>query len=451
MRLIGNKIKILPEIQALLVDRGIRSGTFIDVFSGSASVSRHFKARGFRVLANDLLSSCYAQARAALEVSSCPPFTRLLRAHRPLVSSRAFRNSLKHVFDRGSRLDPQSVDDFLQGKAIRNDKRRRIEDARLPLRIVLHLLNEALDPREGLIYRNYCPGGPGGRRYFSDENGRRIDAVLEFLRQGRRQGLLEPSEFFLLLSALLNAADRRANISGTYGAYLKSWQRNAKEPLRLDEPEIVASQVSGHRAFQEDSNSLIRRVQGDILYIDPPYNHRQYGANYHVLEIISEYHRIEDLDSYESRLYGKTGLRPYADLHSAYCVPVGSKSTKRFRALPAGILQAESASGDRPRFENVRDALEDLILSARVRHVVVSYNEEGLLEREAIGAILARFAGKRRFDFKSGFTEIQHRRFRSDRDREAEEEGGRVRRYRVLDGKQRDQIGEWLFIATRES
>jgi adenine-specific DNA-methyltransferase len=63
--------------------------------------------------------------------------------------------------------------------------------------------------------------------------------------------------------------------------------------------------------FNQDANELINVIDGDILYIDPPYNSRQYGSNYHLLETVSRY------DS--PNIYGKTGIRPYDDVKSKYC------------------------------------------------------------------------------------------------------------------------------------
>ena len=64
MRLIGNKTKLLGEIEGLLLEQGIEGGTLIDIFSGSCSVAKLFKRRGYRVVANDNLPACYAQAVA---------------------------------------------------------------------------------------------------------------------------------------------------------------------------------------------------------------------------------------------------------------------------------------------------------------------------------------------------------------------------------------------------
>ena len=426
MRYIGNKTKLLAEIEELLRVRGVTGGTLIDIFTGSATVARHFKQRGFRVYANDLLSVSYTQAVAALEVTQPPQFAGVFHALKSELQSPAFREAFIESVD-GS-YDTDAVNSFLDD--------RLASVPLLPLDLMIFYLNNRVEPSEGLIFRNFCPGGSFGRMYFRDDHGRRIDGVLEFLKTHHDRGLLGKSDLHLLLSALINAADKRANISGTYGAYLKRWQSNTEQDLILALPEVASSPVDGHRAYQEDSNDLIRKLRGDVLYIDPPYNHRQYAANYHVLDIIALHHRIRDVEAFERSLYGKTGLRPYGDSYSDYCIAAEGR-----RRRPRGMSLDRTLS-------NARDALKKLVLSADVDHIVVSYNEEGLLDREQLGAILAQFSGARRYNFSRDFKEIHYRRFRSDRDRKGNE-AGLTRKYAVVKGKDKDVVGEWLFYARR--
>jgi len=416
MRLIGNKTKLLGDIEQLLESQGVRGGTLIDIFAGTSSVGRHFKRRGFRVLANDRMASCFAQAVAAVEVSCPPAFRRFRDAQGAALADERFR------------------EEFFAEYGPRGASERR-DDGGEPLREAIHFLGTRVAPREGLVFRSFSDGGPHGRRYFTAENGRRIDGMLEFLTGGLRRGILTRGEFFLLLSALIDAADRVANISGTYGAYLKQFQMSARRPLTLVVPDVVSS---GHqnRAYQEDANRLVRRLEGDVLYIDPPYNKRQYPANYHVLEVLARHHAVDDLDAFEASLYGKTGLLPYADERSDFCV-----APRAGRRAPRG---ADTRRGD------VASAMLDLVTSTKARHVVISYNEEGLLGREEIGGMLCRFAGRKTFDWKRGFREIAYRRFRSDHDRPAADHNGSSRSYKVLEGRAADEIHEWLFFASRD-
>jgi hypothetical protein len=78
----------------------------------------------------------------------------------------------------------------------------------------------------------------------------------------------------------------------------------------------------------------------------------------------------------------------------------------------------------------------------------VSYNEEGLLEKEQIGGILALFAGTKAYNFRRDMRRISYKRFRSDSDRGPEHERG-PRRYRVVEGRRPDELHEWLLFARR--
>jgi adenine-specific DNA-methyltransferase len=216
----------------------------------------------------------------------------------------------------------------------------------------------------------------------------------------------------VLLASLIDAADRVANISGTYGAYLKTWQKNALAPLELRCPPIVPGPRA--RVFRCDGNELVRRVACDVLYVDPPYNDRQYPKNYHVLEVLAEILDVLDVDAYEASIYGKTGLLPFGDRQSDYCR--GSTCARAFR---------------------------ELVAEARAEHIIVSYNEEGILSREEIARAFREACGDGGFSLERDHLVIPHKRFRSDADR------GAARRYRVLEGRGRNEVGEWLFYGRK--
>ena len=182
----------------------------------------------------------------------------------------------------------------------------------------------------------------------------------------------------------------------------------------LAPPDQREAILHAHTKMQE----LVRRLRVDTLYLDPPYNHRQYVKNYHVLEVLAELHTVQDLAAYEESIYGKTGLRAFPERLSAFC-----RRTARRRGQPSPC----------------EEAFRDLVRSARAEHVVVSYSEEGILSREQIGRALAEAAGQRRFDYERDFVEISYRRFRSDQARSEK------RNYRVLKGRVRDEVREWLF------
>ncbi len=383
MRLIGNKTKLVPAIEQFLARRGVTGGTLLDVFAGTASVGRHFRGRGFQVRTNDLMWSSYVIQRAYVELDAVP--------------------------DLGGVADTAPVRRF---RAEREGGRER------DLAAVLAFLEQGVAPCEGLMSRQYAEGGPAERLFFSRDNGRRIDAVHAQLLAWRAAGRLDDDGFYLLLALLLEGADRVANISGTYGAFLKQLQPSAREPLRLRAPELPLRGPAG-RASRDDANRAVRRIPADVLYIDPPYNHRQYVKNYHVLEVLAELHAVDDAPAYEATIYGKTGLRGFEDRLSSYC-----RRNARGRAA------------------SCEQAFADLVAAARAEHVVVSYSEEGILSREAIGRALATAAGTEAYDFDRDHEEISYKRFRSDKD-------GQGRAYRVLEGRSRDEVREWLFYVRK--
>lgn len=220
---------------------------------------------------------------------------------------------------------------------------------------------------EGKIFQHYCLGGGEGRMYFSDENGKRIDAIREEIQKWFKSQEITKQEFFFFLASLLESADSVANTASVYGAFLKHYKKTAQKSLEY-KPAKFLPHKKRHRAYNQDANLLIREIEGDILYLDPPYNSREYGANYHLLNTIALY------DDFQPR--GKTGLREY--IRSDFC--------KKAKA---------------------REVLEDLIANARFRYIFLSYNNEGLLTQEQIKEVFSKYGN---YDFK----EIKYQRFKAD-------------------------------------
>ncbi|MEE9431241.1 MAG: DNA adenine methylase [Melioribacteraceae bacterium] len=223
---------------------------------------------------------------------------------------------------------------------------------------------------EGFIYKNYCKGGHGERNYFSDENGKKIDAVRIEIEKLKKAKKISKDLYFHLLASLIESADKVANTASVYGAYLKKIKKTALKTLEL-KPAIYETNENSHDVFMEDSNTLISKIEGDILYLDPPYNHRQYGANYHLLNTIALY------DNFIPS--GITGLRDYN--RSKYC-------TKK----------------------DVAQEFEDLIKKAKFKHIFLSYNNEGLLPFDYIKKTMSKYGKYNVAESKN------YQRFKADRD-----------------------------------
>ena len=205
-------------------------------------------------------------------------------------------------------------------------------------------------------------------------------------------GKLTEDEYFYLLASLIDAADRVANTASVYGAFLKHIKQSALKPLQLKRLTIFESDEE-HEVHNLDGQALVEYLSCDVLYMDPPYNHRQYCANYHVLETLARYD--------EPALKGVTGLRPQDDQKSDFCM-------KR-RALPA---------------------FEEMVRKTSARYVFLSYNSEGIMGKDEILQTMGQYG-------KVDLMTRDYQRFRADVDRE-----NRV--YKA------DQVEEYLFCLNKQ-
>lgn len=332
MNYIGSKHTLLPFIEEVfrkISDGGER--TVCDIFAGAGAVGRHFKKSGFQVIANDFQYYAYALNRAYIEINEEPGFV-------------------------GLRL--KYKDEFTKLNAMMDS----------PVDQVLAFVN-SLPGAPGFIARNYGPAG--NRFYYTEENAERADATRQAIEDWLAQKIITEDEYFYLLCSLLEAIDQVANTASVYGAYLKKFKSSAKKPLTL-KPLTLYNHVTGCRAFRRDANELVEEIECDLLYLDPPYNHRQYGANYHVLETIAAYDN--------PTLTGVTGMRDYP--RSRYCRP-----------------------------KEAAEALEHLVASARAKHILMSYNDEGVLSFDEVRRILGQRGRPQTF-------QTEYNRFKADNKRE---------------------------------
>lgn len=351
MRYIGNKTRLLPFLTGALDRLEIRGTVACDPFAGTASVGRALKGRGWRVHSGDVMALSFAFQVARVVLDRTPRFDGRL-AGDGAGPARSRRASLR---------------------AVLSDLARR-------------------PPLHGFISEHYSPAGAAasehGRMYFTSENAGRIDAVRAGIEAGVAEGLLDREREQLLLATLLQATDRVANTTGVYASFVKSWQPNALRPLELrpvrphPPPGPEAAGCTAHLGAASD---LLGRVGAvDLVYLDPPYNERQYPGYYHIPELIARGWRDPPL------LRGKTGLIPDDDLRSDWC-----------------------------RRGRCEEALREVLDRADARHVLLSYNDEGLIPAARVEEIL-RASGD-----PDSYRRLEqgYRRYRSDAD-------GPGRRYR---------------------
>src|SRR4051794_28853819 len=270
MRYLGNKESLLTFIDTVLAMHNASATpdaplSVCDPFTGTTSVARHLKRQGWRVASGDLMAYSYAFQHAYIGLNETPSFSGLV--------------------ERGA-LDP---------------------DNKLPVplyRVISHLNN--LRGVEGFYYRTSSPDGSEGRRFFTSANALRIDAVRQAINWWWEMGCLTASERYLLLTALIEAVSRVANVAGTYAAYLKGWDPRAHKPLVLSAPQVIHS-AHEHSIHIAEESKLVWEQECALLYKAPPYNPRQYCTNYHLLETLA----LGD----EPQVHGKSGLRTEEDGH----------------------------------------------------------------------------------------------------------------------------------------
>ena len=118
--------------------------------------------------------------------------------------------------------------------------------------------------------------------YFSRADCARIGFIREDIERRCRRNELNFRERAILITSLLYAMDKIALTCGHYDAYRRG--AVSGQPLELRVPLAPTDNDPGNQCFNEDANNLVKRISADLVYIDPPYNSRQYCDTYHLLE-----------------------------------------------------------------------------------------------------------------------------------------------------------------------
>ena len=213
-------------------------------------------------------------------------------------------------------------------------------------------------PMEGYFFQEFGEAGrPANSRaprlYFSAHNAAHIDGIRAGIREMATSGSITEVEHSVLLHHLILATNKVANISGTYGYFLRKLSRPALQPLTF--VPIEFEWTSGHHTvLQGPVEEHAPALRTDAVYLDPPYTKRQYAGNYHILETLAR----ED----EPIAVGDGGLRPWMDQASDFC----------YR-------------------RNAGQAFRKTLEQLKVPHVFISYSEDGQVQEDELFAILSDF------------------------------------------------------------
>lgn len=179
---------------------------------------------------------------------------------------------------------------------------------------------------------NYVSINFGGT-YFTEYNARKLGFIREEIESITNE--LNSREKAILITSLIYAMDKVANTVGHYDAYRR--KLDSLNELKLLLPEFTDELNSQNEIYKEDANELVRNISADLFYIDTPYNSRQYGDAYHLLENIAEWEKSE-LVGVAKKMVDRNHIK------SDYCT---MKATSAF---------------------------EDLVSNIKGRYILVSYN-----------------------------------------------------------------------------
>ena len=274
-RYLGSKTRLLDFIDEIVSEKCGDINTVLDLFGGTGTVANHFNKPTISVYVNDILSSNY--------------------------------KIYKSWF----------ISEEIDIKKLNN---------------LICEFNEVNDVGSNYFSRNY------GDTYFSESNARRIGWIRNRIEKLSKMEEINDREEAILISSLIYSADRIANTVGHYDAYRKTGNLDKELTLRLfDLPDDEVN--FGNKVFNKDANTLVKEINADLVYIDPPYNSRQYGDAYHLLENISDWKK--------PKVHGVARKMDRKHLKSQYCM------------------------------QKAPEAFEDLIKNINAKYILVSYNNMG--------------------------------------------------------------------------
>lgn len=182
--------------------------------------------------------------------------------------------------------------------------------------------------RDNYMTRNFA------NTYFSKKDCSKIGYIRNDIEQLFKKKQINARERAILITSLLYAMDKIAQTCGHYDAYRKGC--NYENELELYVPLAPVDNNPQNKCFNTDANLLVREIEADLVYIDPPYNSRQYCDAYHLLENVARWEKPE--------VYGVAKKMDRSKLKSEYCT---NKAT---------------------------DAFEDLISNIKAKYIMLSYN-----------------------------------------------------------------------------
>lgn len=173
--------------------------------------------------------------------------------------------------------------------------------------------------------------------YLSKYNMKKVGYIRDDIDKQYKNKKINKREKSILICSLIYAIDKIANTVGHYDAYRKNG--NLDQKLIMLMPNINDNNNKNNQIYCENSNQLVKNISVDLVYIDPPYNSRQYCDAYHFLENVALNKKPE--------VFGTARKMDRSNLKSKYCT---AKAATEFA---------------------------DLIENIKAKYILVSYNNTG--------------------------------------------------------------------------
>ena len=199
-----------------------------------------------------------------------------------------------------------------------------------------------------LITETYCRYNECERNFFSLENGLKIDYCMNIINRID----IDELERCFLLASLMTAINKIANTTGVYGAYLKHIKKAAEKSLFIIPIHKNINIPDKHTVYNDDIENL--NVELDVVYLDPPYNQRQYSSNYFLLNYILHYDK-------NIKIKGKTGVIEHWN-RSGFC----SK-------------------------QKIKQSLDNVLTNIKCKYLAFSYSNEALLSIDELQIIFSKY------------------------------------------------------------
>lgn len=274
-RYIGSKARMLDYINEVMKKEKITFSSFFDLFGGTGIVGDYFNDSKTKIYVNDLLKSNYLSFLAW------------------------FGNE---------KIDKKKIESYIER---------------------YNLIKNVKDNYFSINFSD---------TYFSKENCKKIGYIREDIETNYLDNKINARERAILITSLLYAMDKIANTVGHYDAYRKNGELDKKLELGMLDLKSVSNNKN-NKIFNEDSNELVKNIKADVVYIDPPYNSRQYSDAYHLLENVATWEKQE--------VFGVAKKMKRNGIKSKYC------------SVSAPL------------------AFKDLIENINAKYIIVSYNNMG--------------------------------------------------------------------------